>query len=267
MVTSLENNTSADWVGWDSPDYFRLFSEGDGSSSGSSSGGSAPLAYNDTALDVRVASGAVPPAGPENRTSVAMAATMAAATLLSGASSPGPPLGTVNDSYDGYQYYADEPAASFNESLLVGSGSVGAARGSTFELMAEDIGAIFYNPNGTYGNETGAGFPVNCSLTNTTCIGPNEAKEYHYWYLILVLFPILTLFGNVLVILAVCRERTLQTVTNYFIVSLAIADLLVAVVVMPFAVYVLHGQTSAMARVVLGKDILYVLCGLNQNFD
>uniref|UniRef100_A0AAG5CS18 G-protein coupled receptors family 1 profile domain-containing protein n=1 Tax=Anopheles atroparvus TaxID=41427 RepID=A0AAG5CS18_ANOAO len=164
---------------------------------------------------------------------------MAAATLLSGASSPGPPLGTVNDSYDGYQYYADEPAASFNESLLVGSGSVGAARGSTFELMAEDIGAIFYNPNGTYGNETGAGFPVNCSLTNTTCIGPNEAKEYHYWYLILVLFPILTLFGNVLVILAVCRERTLQTVTNYFIVSLAIADLLVAVVVMPFAVYVL----------------------------
>lgn len=42
-----------------------------------------------------------------------------------------------------------------------------------------------------------------------------------------------------LVILSVCRERALQTVTNYFIVSLALADLLVAVVVMPFAVYVL----------------------------
>lgn len=70
-------------------------------------------------------------------------------------------------------------------------------------------------------------------------------QEYNYWALILLIFPILTLFGNVLVILSVYRERTLQTVTNYFIVSLAIADLLVAVVVMPFAVYVLVSQYYA----------------------
>lgn len=73
------------------------------------------------------------------------------------------------------------------------------------------------------------------------------AVDHNYWALILILFPILTLFGNILVILSVCRERSLQTVTNYFIVSLAIADLLVAVVVMPFAVYflvsVLAGRT------------------------
>lgn len=73
-------------------------------------------------------------------------------------------------------------------------------------------------------------------LTHFDC---SFAVDHNYWALILILFPILTLFGNILVILSVCRERSLQTVTNYFIVSLAIADLLVAVVVMPFAVYFL----------------------------
>ncbi|KAJ8969041.1 hypothetical protein NQ314_001941 [Rhamnusium bicolor] len=85
---------------------------------------------------------------------------------------------------------------------------------------------------------------LNCNYvintTNITCPGDASWETYHnYWALVLVLFPIFTLFGNVLVILSVYRERTLQTATNYFIVSLALADLLVAVVVMPFAVYVL----------------------------
>lgn len=85
----------------------------------------------------------------------------------------------------------------------------------------------------------------NCNTTengtNSSCADQQieEATFHNYWALVLVLFPIFTLFGNVLVILSVYRERTLQTVTNYFIVSLALADLLVAVVVMPFAVYVL----------------------------
>ena len=43
--------------------------------------------------------------------------------------------------------------------------------------------------------------------------------------------------GNVLVILSVVRERTLQNMTNFFIVSLASADLLVAGLVMPFTIY------------------------------
>ena len=64
-----------------------------------------------------------------------------------------------------------------------------------------------------------------------------EMEARDYWALLLFLFPLLTVFGNVLVILSVYKERSLQTATNYFIISLAIADLLVATLVMPFAVY------------------------------
>jgi len=45
--------------------------------------------------------------------------------------------------------------------------------------------------------------------------------------------------GNLLVCAAVVRERALQNMANYFLMSLAIADLLVSVTVMPIAMTVL----------------------------
>lgn len=79
-------------------------------------------------------------------------------------------------------------------------------------------------------------FNLSSNSSNATDI---SHQDKNYWALVLVVFPFLTVFGNVLVILSVYRERSLQTATNYFIVSLALADLLVATLVMPFAVYVL----------------------------
>lgn len=90
----------------------------------------------------------------------------------------------------------------------------------------------------------GAGDVVRVGECGGTAGVDEKSNANSWWALILVIVPCLTLFGNVLVILAVVRERTLQTVTNYFIVSLAVADLLVAVLVMPFAVYVLVSQSS-----------------------
>ena len=44
---------------------------------------------------------------------------------------------------------------------------------------------------------------------------------------------VVTLMGNTLVVLAVILFRRLQTVTNYLLVSLALADITVATLVMP----------------------------------
>ncbi|KAF7490628.1 Dopamine D2-like receptor [Sarcoptes scabiei] len=65
-----------------------------------------------------------------------------------------------------------------------------------------------------------------------------DEHERVYWALILIILPILALFGNFLVILSVYREKTLQTVTNWFIVSLAFADLFVTVPML-FSTYVM----------------------------
>ena len=56
--------------------------------------------------------------------------------------------------------------------------------------------------------------------------------------LLLVSIPLATIVGNCLVILSVLRYRALQSAINYLILGLAVADLFVALFVMPFAVYV-----------------------------
>ncbi|XP_038610037.1 D(2) dopamine receptor isoform X1 [Tachyglossus aculeatus] len=63
------------------------------------------------------------------------------------------------------------------------------------------------------------------------------AAVFNYYAMLLTLLIFVIVFGNVLVCMAVSREKALQTTTNYLIVSLAVADLLVASLVMPWVVY------------------------------
>ena len=65
---------------------------------------------------------------------------------------------------------------------------------------------------------------------------PQEPKWNHPLLgILLTTITLITIFGNLLVICAVIRERCLKSVTYYFIVSLAVADLIVGLVVMPFS--------------------------------
>ncbi|TRZ15908.1 hypothetical protein HGM15179_011256 [Zosterops borbonicus] len=64
-----------------------------------------------------------------------------------------------------------------------------------------------------------------------------QKPHYNYYAMLLALLIFVIVFGNVLVCIAVSRERALQTTTNYLIVSLAVADLLVATLCMPWVVY------------------------------
>lgn len=68
--------------------------------------------------------------------------------------------------------------------------------------------------------------------------GEMHLKDYNYLALVLgVPLILVIILGNILVCLSVLTERSLKTATNYFIISLAVADLLLAVLVLPLYVY------------------------------
>ncbi|KAL4659486.1 D(4) dopamine receptor-like [Arapaima gigas] len=77
-------------------------------------------------------------------------------------------------------------------------------------------------------------------MVNVTANGTQGQSDVRYNYPALLLgvpLILVIILGNVLVCLSVFTERSLKTATNYFIVSLAVADLLLAVLVLPLYVY------------------------------
>ncbi|XP_043944569.1 D(4) dopamine receptor-like [Protopterus annectens] len=81
---------------------------------------------------------------------------------------------------------------------------------------------------------------VNITMVNGTLNRTALEDDIQNSYLSLLFgIPLILLIvlGNILVCLSVLTERSLKTATNYFIVSLAVADLLLAVLVLPLYVY------------------------------
>ncbi|XP_030373857.1 5-hydroxytryptamine receptor 2A [Scaptodrosophila lebanonensis] len=67
----------------------------------------------------------------------------------------------------------------------------------------------------------------------TTSFADYRPHGYEWLFIFVVFFIFAGGLGNILVCLAVALDRKLQNVTNYFLFSLAIADLLVSLFVMP----------------------------------
>lgn len=82
------------------------------------------------------------------------------------------------------------------------------------------------------------------------------------WAALLILMVIIpTIGGNILVILAVSLEKKLQYATNYFLMSLAVADLLVGLLVMPIAlVTIMFGKYYTLKEMFsgIGKFFIFV---------
>lgn len=73
---------------------------------------------------------------------------------------------------------------------------------------------------------------------DTDARAATAATHYNVFALVFGILLIVTVTGgNVLVCVSVYLEKALKTTTNYFIVSLAFADLLLAVLVLPLFVY------------------------------
>lgn len=77
------------------------------------------------------------------------------------------------------------------------------------------------------------------------------------------LVAVVAVAGNALVILAFQRERRLRRRTNYYIVSLAAADLLVGLLGIPFAVLASMGMPHNLHACLFTVSLLVVLCTIS----
>lgn len=72
---------------------------------------------------------------------------------------------------------------------------------------------------------------------------PPQEMEKNWAALLILVVIAVTVMGNILVILAVSLEKKLQNATNYFLMSLAVADMLLGILVMPVSmVTILYGK-------------------------
>ncbi|XP_026176807.1 adenosine A2a receptor a [Mastacembelus armatus] len=73
---------------------------------------------------------------------------------------------------------------------------------------------------------------------------PDDPAASALYIVLELLIAVFSVLGNVLVCWAVCLNSNLQSITNFFVVSLAVADIAVGVLAIPFAIVISTGFCS-----------------------
>ncbi|KAL4631696.1 5-hydroxytryptamine receptor 2C-like [Arapaima gigas] len=93
-------------------------------------------------------------------------------------------------------------------------------------------------------------------------LAPDVEREKNWPALLILVIIFFTVGGNILVILAVSLEKRLQNATNFFLRSLAVADMLVGILVMPISlINILYDYVwplpSALCPIWIYLDVLF----------
>lgn len=104
----------------------------------------------------------------------------------------------------------------------------------------QDPDRVEYLPYNGYDAQIQINLPtLNETDNSTSWANQTMPQPYQIWEMALISAVIIPtifgiIFGNALVCIVIHKERQLKTVQNWFIASLAIADLLVGMIIMPF---------------------------------
>ena len=114
------------------------------------------------------------------------------------------------------------------------NGNISSESYAAWESGAGSAGDVFGNATTGNGSEAGAG-TGDGEGRDPPSLQPYSTAHLLTTSIILGTMILLTIIGNVFVIAAIILERNLHNVGNYLIVSLSVADLMVAALVMPLA--------------------------------
>lgn len=104
----------------------------------------------------------------------------------------------------------------------------------------------------------------NSSDVDVNLLASDPTFEVNLPYTVLeILVAIIAIIGNAMVICVFQRERRLRRRTNYYIVSLAMADLLVGLLGVPFAILASVGLPTNLYACLFTVSLLVVLCTIS----